>query len=40
MDSNYVDVIAQLECAGLQIDHLVIGRMTRVKIEGEREKRK
>lgn len=39
MASNYDDVIAQLECAGLQIDHLVIGRMTRVKIEGDRERR-
>ena len=39
MASNYDDVLAQLHAAGLQVDGLVVGRMARCKVEGEREKR-
>lgn len=39
MAVNYDDVIAQLTAAGLEIDHLAIGKMQRCKVEGDREKR-
>lgn len=39
MASNYNDVLAQLQAAGLQVDHLEVGRMRRVKVEGDRERR-
>lgn len=39
MASNYDDVLGQLTAAGLQVDHLEIGRLRRCKVEGEREKR-
>jgi putative DNA primase/helicase len=39
MALNTDDVIRQLEAAGLQIDHLVIGKIARCKVEGDREKR-
>ncbi len=39
MAVNYDDVIAQLQSAGLEVDHLRVGKMTRVKVEGDREKR-
>ena len=37
--SNYGDVLDQLRTAGLQVDHLEIGRMLRCRIEGDREQR-
>jgi putative DNA primase/helicase len=39
LGSNYDDVMGQLREAGLQVDHLEIGRMRRCKVEGDREKR-
>lgn len=39
MATNYDDVISQLRGAGLQVDSVTIGRMTRCKVEGDREKR-
>lgn len=39
MSSNYDDVLAQLRGAGLLVDSLDIGRMKRVKVDGDREKR-
>lgn len=39
MASNYDDVLGQLAAAGLLVDHLNIGRLTRCKVEGDREKR-
>lgn len=39
MAANYDDVVGQLRGAGLIFDGLVIGRMTRCKVEGERERR-
>ena len=39
MASNYDDVLGQLAAAGLQVDHLNIGRLTRCKVEGDRERR-
>jgi putative DNA primase/helicase len=39
MASNYNDVLAQLLAAGLQVDHLDVGRMRRCKVEGDRERR-
>ncbi|AUN95419.1 DUF5906 domain-containing protein [Pseudazoarcus pumilus] len=39
MANNYDDVIAQLEAEGLMVDHLVVGRLVRCKVEGDREKR-
>lgn len=39
MAANYDDVLGQLRLAGLQVDHLDVGRMRRCKVEGEREKR-
>lgn len=37
--SNYDDVLAQLASAGLLVDHLVVGRMQRCRVEGDRERR-
>ncbi len=39
MASNYDDVLQQLTAAGLHVDHLTIGKLTRCKVEGERDKR-
>lgn len=39
MASNYDDVLGQLTAAGLRVDYLNIGRLTRCKVEGDREKR-
>lgn len=39
MASNYHDVIEQLESAGLQVDDIITGRMQRVPVEGDGEKR-
>lgn len=39
MASNYEDVLGQLRAAGLQVDHLEIGRLRRCKVEGDRERR-
>lgn len=39
MASNYDDVIRQITGAGLLVDHLVVGKMQRCKVEGDREKR-
>ncbi len=39
LGSNYEDVLKQLHEAGLEVDHLEIGRMRRCKVEGDREKR-
>lgn len=39
MACNYDDVIDQLTSFGLVIDHLIVGRMARCKVEGERESR-
>lgn len=39
MASNYSDVLAQLQAAGLQVDALEIGRMRRCRVEGDKEKR-
>ena len=39
MAQNYDDVLGQLREAGLQVDHLVTGKIQRVKVEGDREKR-
>lgn len=39
MAVNYHEVVEQLESAGLQVDHLVIGRMMRCRVEGDRERR-
>lgn len=39
MGSNYADALTQLHAAGLLVDSLQIGRMTRVRVEGDREKR-
>jgi putative DNA primase/helicase len=39
MASNYDDVLAQLQGAGLIVDSLDIGRLRRCKVEGERERR-
>lgn len=36
---NYDDVISQLTSAGLIIDHLIIGKMRRCRVEGSREKK-
>lgn len=36
---NYDDVLGQLRGVGLIVDHLVIGRMQRVMVEGSREKK-
>lgn len=37
--SNYSDVLDQLRTAGLQVDHLDVGRMVRCRVEGDRERR-
>lgn len=37
--ANYDDVLAQLRSVGLQIDDLIVGRMVRSRVEGDREKR-
>lgn len=39
MASNYDDVLTQLTAAGLQVDHLEIGKLRRCRVEGDREKR-
>ncbi|THF61415.1 DNA primase [Pseudothauera nasutitermitis] len=39
MASNYDDVVCQLESVGLIFDSLVVGKLTRCKVEGEGEKR-
>lgn len=39
MAANYDDVVDQLTLAGLQVGHLVVGKMARVKVEGDRERR-
>ena len=39
MASNYDDVLGQLQGAGLLVDGLDIGRLKRVTVDGEREKR-
>lgn len=39
MASNYDDVVAQLQSAGLVIDSLAVGKLTRCKVEGDDEKR-
>ncbi|MDD0817198.1 DUF5906 domain-containing protein [Curvibacter sp. HBC28] len=39
MASNYDDVLAQLQGAGLLVDSLDVGRLRRVKVEGDKEKR-
>lgn len=39
MASNYDDVLGQLQAAGLLVDSLDVGRMRRVKVEGDRERR-
>ena len=37
--SNYDDVLGQMRLAGLLVESLDVGRMRRVKVEGDREKR-
>ncbi|HRQ59181.1 MAG TPA: DNA primase, partial [Azoarcus taiwanensis] len=39
MASNHDDVVDQLTGAGLLVDHLVVGKMQRCKVEGDRERR-
>lgn len=39
MATNYSDVLAQLLAAGLQVDHLDVGRLRRCKVDGDRERR-
>lgn len=39
MASNYSDVLAQLQAAGLKLDALEIGCMRRCRVEGDKEKR-
>lgn len=39
MASNYQDVLAQMQSAGLAVTDLQIGRMVRCRVEGDREKR-
>jgi putative DNA primase/helicase len=39
MTSNYEDVLAQLQAAGLQVTALEVGRLVRCRVEGDREKR-
>lgn len=39
MASNYDDVIRQITGAGLLVDHLVVGKLQRCKVEGDRDKR-
>ena len=37
--TNYDDVLGQLRAAGLQVDGLEVGRLTRCRVEGDRERR-
>jgi putative DNA primase/helicase len=37
--SNYDDILGQLRAAGLIVDSLIVGRLVRCKMEGDREKR-
>ncbi len=39
MSSNYDDVLGQLTAAGLQVDHLEVGKLRRCKVEGDKERR-
>lgn len=39
MAVNYDDVVGQLQCAGLIFDSLVIGKIQRCRVDGDREKR-
>jgi putative DNA primase/helicase len=39
LSSNYLDVLGQLQAAGLLVDSLVVGRLTRCKTTEDREKR-
>lgn len=39
MQANYDDVVSQITGAGILVDRLVIGKMMRCKVEGDREKR-
>lgn len=39
MASNYNDVLAQLQAAGLLVEHLEVGRMRRVRVDGDKERR-
>ncbi len=39
MATNYDDVVSQLTASGLLIDRLIVGKMTRCKVEGDRERR-
>ena len=37
--SNHDDVLGQLRQAGLVVEHLDIGKLTRCKVDGDRERR-
>lgn len=39
MSSNYDDVLSQLQAFGLQVDSLEVGKLRRVRAEGDKEKR-